>query len=298
MRALLTGGVALLLLVGAACGSGSKNTSRVRETNSLGPSIGTIKSIVVDPHNQRIVYAVDDGFPTLIKSTDAGASWRVALQSGSQSPVGYSQSFYHSLLASALAFDPRAPRTIYAGATFARAYRLIKSTDGGRSWRNAGLKGQEVEALAISPNSRIIYAGTSALTGLLFKSTNGGATWQTTGLANTEVPQLALDPRNAETVYAGAGFDGGVFKSTNGGESWRLIGLRDDDVEALAINPAKSQTVYAGTLNGLFKSTDAGRTWRSAGPGGKEVWAVAIAPSGRVVYAGGNDGMVFTLRFG
>src|SRR5439155_23980233 len=113
-----------------------------------------------------------------------------------------------------------------------------------------------------------------------------------------DVTTFGLDPRNAETVYAGAGFDGGVFKSTNGGESWRLIGLRDDDVEALAINPAKSQTVYAGTLNGLFKSTDAGRTWRSAGPGGKEVWAVAIAPSGRVVCAGGSDGLVFTLRFG
>src|SRR5918999_4961220 len=64
---------------------------------------------------------------------------------------------------SALAVDPRNPRTIYAGAESGAG--VFKSTDGGRSWRavNSGFAGSyatHVHALAIDPETPgIVYAG-------------------------------------------------------------------------------------------------------------------------------------------
>ena len=71
---------------------------------------------------------------------------------------------------SALAIDPSAPATLYAGT----GGGVFKSTNGGGSWTaiNAGLITSSVHALAIDPSApATLYAGTS---GGVFKSTNGG----------------------------------------------------------------------------------------------------------------------------
>jgi len=58
-----------------------------------------------------------------------------------------------------MVIDPRKPQNVYAGAGFSGA--VLKSPDGGASWRIVGLKGNDVGALAIDPrNSRTIHAGT------------------------------------------------------------------------------------------------------------------------------------------
>jgi hypothetical protein len=62
----------------------------------------------------------------------------------------------------ALAVDPSAPATLYAG-SWAADFGVFKSTDGGASWTamNAGLTSLFVNALAIDPSTPArIYAGT------------------------------------------------------------------------------------------------------------------------------------------
>src|SRR5262249_18411668 len=85
----------------------------------------------------------------VFKSTNGGASW-------SPSNAGLGNQF-DSIFA--LAIDPQALATLYAGVSFG----VFKSTNGGASWRprNAGLGQQIVRAPAIPPG-RCLHAGTSA----------------------------------------------------------------------------------------------------------------------------------------
>ena len=74
----------------------------------------------------------------------------------------------------ALAIDPAAPATLYAGTDSNGVY---KSVNGGASWTavNAGLTNTTVLALAINPSApATLYAGTF---GGVFKSTDGGGSW-------------------------------------------------------------------------------------------------------------------------
>ena len=71
----------------------------------------------------------------------------------------------------ALAIDPTAPATLYAGTD---SNGVCKSINGGASWTavNAGLTNTTVLALAINPSApATLYAGTF---GGVFKSSDGG----------------------------------------------------------------------------------------------------------------------------
>jgi photosystem II stability/assembly factor-like uncharacterized protein len=231
-----------------------------------------------------------------------------------------------------LTLDPRASKTLYAGDGINGG--VFKSTDGGATWRTAGLKGQGVNALAIVSDGRVVYAGTGRP---VFKSTDAGASWVKVGRVGTSIDDLTLDPRNPHTIYAintilhpavfksldggtswrrlvgtefvqtlvpdprnprllYAGTVSGLMMSSNGGASWRTDGL--NDVEALALDPQNPRTVYAGTMDGLYTSTDSGKTWRRLDLAQQYVHALAIDPSGHLLYAGTDDGRVFAFEFG
>ena len=190
------------------------------------------------------------------KSTDSGGSW---------SPINTGLTAF---LVNALAIDPSAPATLYAGTDPGFDYDftgVFKSTDGGANWRQSLYA--SVLALAIDPSApATLYAGTF---GGVFKSTNGGESWSAinAGLTGTRVQALVIDPSAPATLYAGTSF--GVFKSTNGGASWTAIntGLTNSGVGALAIDPSAPATLYAGTDGGVFKSTNGGGNWTAMSTG-------------------------------
>src|SRR3989442_7413525 len=121
----------------------------------------------------------------------------------------------------ALAIDPQAPRTVYAGTLGAG---LFKSTNGGELWKAVtGFSQRFVSTLAIDPQTpTTLYAGTgrceAGTEGGVFKSTDGGQSWSAV-LTLLHVCPLALDPNAPPTLYAGTG-GAGVFKSTHRGASW------------------------------------------------------------------------------
>ncbi len=165
-------------------------------------------------------------------------------------------------------------------------------------WINIGLKGKEVRALALDPQTQdTIYVGTldDGQSSPIIKTTDGGINWVQTGLHYCgSIFALALGPTRPETIYAGGGpchgvsppyGNASVFKSTNGGTNWTEALLCGETLFALALNPLNSDILYAGIdgtqcLRGVVKSTDAGTNWVyvTTDPLVKYVSALAINP--------------------
>lgn len=103
-----------------------------------------VGALVVDPSRPWVVYATHGR--RVYRSADAGGTWR-------PSSAGLGGCY-----PSALALDPAHPRTVYAGGTCG----VFRSTDGARSWSAFadGLGDRAVTELAVSPDGRMLYAGT------------------------------------------------------------------------------------------------------------------------------------------
>jgi photosystem II stability/assembly factor-like uncharacterized protein len=218
----------------------------------------TASALAIDPQDPETVYAITSadggwafrgGMATIydsrvFKSRDGGATWRASGKVQTlQVPAASNEVPAKTVFGSRVAIDPLDPDTLYAG-----ALGVLKSTDGGTTWRSAGLTRTPVIALAVDPKATAtLFAGTDAG---LFKSTDAGASWQPLHgpLDGVRVEALAINPQRRQTVYAGT--DRGVFRTGDGGESWRhfsRLPLRAFD--ALAVDPAAG-IVYAGAYGG------------------------------------------------
>ncbi len=127
---------------------------------------------------------------------------------------------------------------------------VYKSTDGGKTWTNMGLKESfQIGALAIHPeNPDVVWVGALGrlwgpnLERGLFKTTDGGKTWKKVLFVDdkTGVIDVQVDPKNPDNLLVATyerkrdGFDGndpvqrfgegsGIYKSTDGGESFKRI---------------------------------------------------------------------------
>jgi photosystem II stability/assembly factor-like uncharacterized protein len=99
----------------------------------------------------------------VLRSSDGGESWTPAGSGlGARSVV-------------ALAVDPSARQTVYAGADDG----LYKSTDGGATWSKLAFPGRNVVALATDPAQPnvVLAIAVKDRQGLVFRSEDGGATW-------------------------------------------------------------------------------------------------------------------------
>lgn len=137
-----------------------------------------------------------------------------------------------------IVIDQQNPETIWVG-TGERANRqssswgdgVYKSTDGGQTWTNMGLKdSRHIGRIVIHPeNSDVVFvAAIGHLWGPnnergLYKSTDGGETWERKIYIDdiTGVIDVAIDPDQPNIMYASTyqrmrkpfGFDGGDRKS-------------------------------------------------------------------------------------
>ncbi|NMG45430.1 hypothetical protein GPA22_17080 [Aromatoleum toluvorans] len=74
----------------------------------------------------------------------------------------------------AVAYDPRQPRTVYA----ATGDGVFRSADGGEQWSRAGAPAAAVGALAVAPDGAVYAAADD---GALFRSRDGAKTWERVG---------------------------------------------------------------------------------------------------------------------
>lgn len=225
------------------------------------------------------------------KTTDAGRVWTPIFDDQPTGSIG------------ALAVAQSNPNVIYVGSgeglqrpDLSTGDGVYKSTDGGKTWTNTGLRdGQQISAVIIDPKNadRAFVAvlghpyGANAERGV-FRTTNGGKVWEKVLYKdeNTGAVALAFDPSDASTVYAvmwasrqgpwengsWQGSTSGLFKSTDGGTTWKPLtnGLPTaaDGLGRIGLDVSRSDqkrlyaVVDAPRLGGIYKSDDAGDTWK------------------------------------
>jgi photosystem II stability/assembly factor-like uncharacterized protein len=222
------------------------------------------------------------------KTTDGGANWKPMFdKQHSTSSIG------------ALAVAPSDHNTIYAGAgesalrgNITYGDGVYKSVDGGRNWRNVGLKdSRHIGAIIVHPeNPDIVFVaalghayGPNDERGI-FRTTDGGKTW-TKVLSkdeNTGAIDVVFDPHNPNTLFAAlwqvrrqpwflssGGEGSGLYRSTDGGNTWQHLqghGLPEGILGRIGVtvsgaDPDRVYAIIEAKEGGIFKSDDGGDNW-------------------------------------
>ena len=194
----------------------------------------TVRGFAVKPGNSKVVlmaveiattgrkYEIPKSWGRVYLTENGGDNWR-SIWNG-------------PCLASRILYDPRNPQIVYVSTgSFdrvsldhdGRGLGILKSVDGGRSWKqiNNTIEVLYVGSIAMDPrDSRVLYAA------------SGGPS------------------------YVSAPTAGGIYKTTDGGESWMKI-LGEDTFTLVVICPSNPDIVYAGSERCFFRSNDGGRNW-------------------------------------
>jgi photosystem II stability/assembly factor-like uncharacterized protein len=225
------------------------------------------------------------------KTSNAGRTWEPIFDNGPIASIG------------AIAVAASDPKVIYVGSGEADMRSDIsygdgvyKSTDGGATWRNIGLRNsRHIGRILVDPHDANIVLvaalghafGPNAERGV-YRSTDGGVSWsQVLGKNDdTGAIDLCFEPSNAQIIYASlwqtrrppwsvyaptSGPGSGLYKSTDGGIHWRQVTGHGFPSEGLgrigiAIAPGENgRRVFAlvdAHEGGLYRSDDAGVSWR------------------------------------
>jgi photosystem II stability/assembly factor-like uncharacterized protein len=224
---------------------------------AMGPTGGDVRALASDPAQPSVLYlGTTDG--EIFVSRDAGANWQQLGAAGEN----------QNAVVTAIIVDPRDSARLYASTWTREAAGesggVFLSSDGGVTWRDSGLVGHAVRALAQADSDpAVLVAG--ALDGV-FLSRDSGETWQrVTPAGDTKLrnfDSLAIDPRNPLVIYAGTFHL--PWKTTDGGAHWTPIhaGMIDDsDVLSLLTDAENPQRIFASACSGIYRSEDAGGAW-------------------------------------
>jgi photosystem II stability/assembly factor-like uncharacterized protein len=189
-----------------------------------------------------------------------------------------------------VALDPRHDQTVFAGTTEG----LLRSADGGRSWRN--VSAQSIKSISFDPwvPGRIFFASTTA--GLMV-STDSGATLReiNIGFANRNFTTLAGSGFDlySSSVYEAA--SGGVYRSNNYGLRWEHTGIpQGDQLLTMSVVPGDPKTLFGAGYHSLLVSVDSGKTWQvKKPPSGSRISAV-LAVSDKYVLVATEQGLFRT----
>jgi photosystem II stability/assembly factor-like uncharacterized protein len=220
----------------------SSGTFAGLKLRSIGPAMmsGRIGDLAVDPHNSaRYFVAVASG--GVWKTENGGTTFTPIFDKEGSYSIG------------CITLDPNNPFTLWVGTGENNSQRSVgwgdgvyRSSDGGKSWKNMGLKKSEhIGMITIDPrDSRVVYVAAQGPLWApggdrgLYKTTDGGKSWNKVLeiSENTGVSEVLLDPRNPDVVYASAyqrrrhvwtlvdgGPESAIYKSTDAGASFRKV---------------------------------------------------------------------------
>ncbi len=305
----------------------------------------TFRGITIDPTSSNIVYAMaettdesatEQGQGTwksgtggvVYRTTNAGESWEIIWEG--EMP---------SSLARYLWIDPRDTDVLYVSTgIFDRGavgdsdslddpfggLGILKSTDGGQSWRilgkENGLRNLYIGSLYMHPeNPDILLAAAGHLFESdtlpylerlesegkpspmgIYRTTDGGENWTQT-LAGFEVfSSVEICPSDPNIAYAGS-IDS-IYKSQDAGVTWNTVaspwgppGVSVGFPIDMQCDPRDTDRIFVNNYGGgNFLSEDGGKTWVNASQGytGAQVFGLSIAPSEpERVYVAGFGGL-------
>ncbi|MBU1131717.1 hypothetical protein KKC32_00465 [Patescibacteria group bacterium] len=213
---------------------------------------GFVRDMAVDPKNKCNLYAAVES--NIYNSKDCARTW---------TKIWYSDNATNKI--AAMDIDWYESKTIYAGLSDGS---LIKSDDGGVSWKLSNKFKSRVNKIIVDPNdSRIVYAG--VLSRGLYKTTDKGVNWveQNTQMKDfknaTEFYDFAVSKQKKDLILYASKF--GLLRSLDGGTTWAQVKLLTQPgaeiIYSIAIDPSDANNVYYGTDKAFYKSVDGGETW-------------------------------------
>lgn len=230
--------------------------------------LGRVNCMAFHPTNTNIFWA---GTPAggLWKTMDGGLNWTCI--SNEFASTGITDIAVNYL-------DPNMIYILTGDAFGADSFSIgvLKTTDGGLTWKPTGLSFNASQAITgfairlhpIDPN--IILVGLQNLAPSPFatcrKSTDGGNTW-TNEIFDDAVYDIEFKPGSPSTIYAST--TTGFRKSTDTGNTFAIAGTGLPTIGVrrhIAVSPSQPNNVYqilAGVpavnqFNGLYKSTNSG----------------------------------------
>lgn len=259
----------------------------------VGPALtsGRIIDIAVNPDNPHEYYA----------AAASGGVWKTINNGTTFTPIFDGEASYSI---GCVTIDPSNHNTVWVGSgennnqrSVAYGDGIYKSTDGGQSWTNMGLKTSEHIAKIIVHPDNSDYVVVAAMGPLwsaggergVYVTQDGGKTWTATLTVDqhTGASDLVIDPRDPNVMYAstqqrrrqvftyvGGGKESSVYKSTDAGMTWAKVekGLPATLMGrvGLAISPANPDYVYAiveaaNGKGGTYRTTNGGTTWEKRG---------------------------------
>jgi len=227
------------------------------------------------------------------KSTDGAMTWSPVFDKEGTSAIG------------SIAVANSNPNVLYVGTgeacirgDISHGDGVYKSLDGGKSWKNIGLRdSRAIGKVIIHPtNPDIVFVaalghpfGPNTERGI-FRTADGGKTWEKVLYKdeNTGGIDVAFDPHNPNILFAAlwqarrsswgmssGGPGSGVYRSGDGGTTWKHIeehGLPKGPYGKIGVAvAANSERVYAlieahNPDGGLYRSDDDGESWQLVNP--------------------------------
>lgn len=256
---------------------------------NIGPAMisGRISDFAFHPTKKHEFYV----------ATASGNLWKTSNNTITWEPIFEHQGSYSI---GVVEIDPNNTNVLWVGTGENNSQRSVafgdgvyKSVDGGKSWKNMGLKDSEhISQIWINPkdSNTVIVASQGPLWNNggdrgLFKTTDGGKTWDRILHVDkyTGINEFVIDPDNHDNIVASSyqrrrhvwtlingGPGSGIHKTTDGGKTWKKItsGLPKDHMGRIGLANAPSQpdTVYAiieanNKEKGTYQSLDFGQTW-------------------------------------
>ena len=257
---------------------------------SIGPYRGGRSAAVAGSYKNKTTFYMGTTGGGVWKTSDGGSNWK-----------NISDKFFGSSIG-AVAVAPSDESVIYVGEgentmrgnVSEGLGGMWRSDDGGRTWKNIGLKdGRHIIRIVIHPKNPDVV--TVAVMGHLFgpneergvyKTVDGGKNWKRVLFVNNQTgcSDLVTEPGNPNTLYAGmwrlirtpyslesGGEGSGLYKSTDGGETWTNVSAKKGlpkgtwGIVGVAFAPSNTERIYAIIENangGLYRSDDAGETWQ------------------------------------
>jgi len=258
------------------------------EFRNVGPFRGGRVTAVAGVRGQPLVYYFGGTGGGVFKTTDGGSNWTPMsdkdFKTGSVGAIGVAESD---------------PNVIYAGmgeapirGNVSHGDGVYKSTDGGKTWKNVGLKSTyQIARVRVHPrNPDLVYVaalghvwGSNPERGI-FRSKDGGKSWEKVLFVSekTGASDLCMDPSNPRILYAAfwqvyrkpwmlesGGNESAIWRSADGGDTWKKLagGLPDGTVGniGVAVSPARPERVWAviesKEKGGVYRSDDGGEKW-------------------------------------
>lgn len=256
---------------------------------NIGPALtsGRVSDFAFQPDQAQSFY-VSMASGGLWKTENNGITWTALFENEGSFAIGVVE------------IDPENPNIIWVGSGENNAQRSVgfgdgvyKSVDGGKSWKNMGLKDSgHISMIRFHPgDSNTIYVAAqgplwnSGGDRGLYRSTDGGDSWKRILDIdeNTGINEFVIDPADPEVIVASSyqrrrhvwtlingGPGSGIHKTTNGGISWQKVAgeLPSGDLGriGLAAAPSAPNMIYAiieadEEGKGIYRSTDFGESW-------------------------------------